>query len=293
MQQHAAKLKCDFSLNADAGILRPDLPSLAYGLRGLAYFELWVHGPDHDLHSGVFGGSVHNPAQVLCELIAGMHDAEGRITLPGFYDSVRTLSPEERAALARTPVTEDDWRAMTGAPQLRGEAGYTTVERLGARPTLEVNGLLAGFTGEGSKTVLPAKAMAKLSMRLVPYQEDTAVEDQLRAYLAQRAPSTVRWELKNLTSSPAALIETSSPAVRAAQAALQATFGVAPVLRLEGGSVPVVSMVQRGLGVDSILMGFGLPDDNLHAPNEKLHLPNYYRGIEAYIRFFHEVAQLA
>jgi acetylornithine deacetylase/succinyl-diaminopimelate desuccinylase-like protein len=293
MKQHAAKLKCDFSLNADAGIVRPDLPSIAYGLRGLAYFELWVHGPDHDLHSGVFGGSVHNPAQVLCELVAGMHDDRGRITLPGFYDKVRALSPEESAALARSPVTDEDWRAMTGAPRLHGEAGFTTVERLGARPTLEVNGLLSGFTGEGSKTVLPAKAMAKISTRLVPYQEDTAVEGQLRAYLEQNAPTTVRWELKNLTSSPAALIETTSPAVRAAQAALEATFGVAPVLRLEGGSVPVVSMVQNGLGVDSILMGFGLPDDNLHAPNEKLHLPNYYRGIESYIRFFHEVAQLA
>jgi acetylornithine deacetylase/succinyl-diaminopimelate desuccinylase-like protein len=293
MEQNAAKLKCDFSLNADSGILRPDLPSINYGLRGLAYFELWVHGPDHDLHSGTFGGSVHNPAQVLCELIAGMHDADGRVTLPGFYDKVRTLSAEERAALARSPITDEEWRMITGASQLYGEAGFTTVERLGARPTLEVNGLLSGFTGEGSKTVLPAKAMAKISTRLVPYQDDLAVEGQLRAYLEQHAPPTVRWELKNLTSSAPALIETTRPAVRAAEAALEATFGVKPVLHLEGGSVPVVNMIQRGLGVDSILMGFGLPDANLHAPNEKLHLPSYYRGIEAYIRFFQEVAQLA
>jgi acetylornithine deacetylase/succinyl-diaminopimelate desuccinylase-like protein len=293
MEQHASKLRCDFSLNADSGIIRPDLPSIDYGLRGLAYFEIWVHGPDHDLHSGMFGGSLHNPAQVLCELIAGMHDANGRITLPGFYESVRTLPPEERAALARFPISDQEWRQMTGVPALFGEAGYSTVERLGARPTLEVNGLLAGFTGEGSKTVLPARAMAKISTRLVPYQDDQAVEGQLRAYLAQHAPPTVRWEVKNLTSSPPALIATGSPAVRAAEAALAATFGVKPVLHLGGGSVPVVNMVQRGLGVDSILMGFGLPDDNLHAPNEKLHLPNYFRGIEAYIRFFHEVAQLA
>lgn len=293
METHAEKLRCDFSLNADSNILRPDLPSLAYGLRGLAYFELRVYGPDHDLHSGQFGGSVHNPAQVLCELIAGMHDANGRVTLPGFYDKVRALPPEERAALARNPVTDEAWRAMTGAPRLYGEAGYSTVERLGARPTLEVNGLLSGFTGEGSKTVLPAKAMAKISTRLVPYQDDLAVEGQLRAYLAERAPATVRWELNSLTSSPPAIMETNSPAVRAASAALEATFGVRPILHLEGGSVPVVSMVQKGLGVDSILMGFGLPDDNLHAPNEKLHLPNYFHGIEAYIRFLSEVAQLS
>ncbi len=293
MEQHAGKLKCDFSLNADSGILGPAQPSLAYGLRGLAYFELWVHGPDHDLHSGVFGGSVHNPAQALAELIAGMHDANGHITLPGFYDKVRTLSDEERAALARTPMTEAQWQGITGVPQLHGEAGYTTVERLGARPTLEINGMLSGFTGEGSKTVLPAKAMAKISMRLVPYQDDKAVEGQLRAYLEQKAPPSIRWELKNLVSGPPVLVERDSLGVRAAAAALEGAFGVKPIFRLEGGSVPVVSMVQQGLGVDSILLGFGLPDDNLHAPNEKLHLPTYYRGIETYIRFFDEIAKAA
>jgi acetylornithine deacetylase/succinyl-diaminopimelate desuccinylase-like protein len=293
MKANHAKLKCDFSLNADSGILSPTLPSIAYGLRGLAYFELWVHGPDHDLHSGVFGGSVHNPAQALCELIAGMHDAEGRVMLPGFYDKVRQLDAEERAELARNPLDDETWRAMTGAPQLYGEAGYTTTERLGARPTLEINGLLSGFTGEGSKTVLPAKAMAKISTRLIPNQDDTHVEAQLRAYLEAKAPPTVRWELKNLTSGPAVLVSRDTPAMQAAIKALEDTFGVKPVMRLEGGSVPVVSMVQSGLGVDSILMGFGLPDDNLHAPNEKLHLPNYYKGIDAYIRFFDEVARLS
>ncbi|MCC7359822.1 MAG: dipeptidase [Anaerolineales bacterium] len=293
MRQQAAKLKCDFSLNADSGIISPTLPSIAYGLRGLAYFELWVHGPDHDLHSGVFGGSVHNPAQALAELIAGMHDGNGRVTLPGFYDKVRTLGVEERGELARSPITDAAWQAMTGAPQLYGEAGYTTVERTGARPTLEINGLLSGFTGEGSKTVLPAKAMAKISMRLIPDQDDKEVEAQLRAYLAAKAPPTIRWELKSLTSGPAVIVSRDTPAMQAAIKALEATFGVKPVMRLEGGSVPVVSMVQKGLGVDSILMGFGLPDDNLHAPNEKLHLPNYYKGIDAYIRYFDEVARLS
>ena len=174
---------------------------------------------------------------------------------------------------------------------MHGEAGFSTVERLGARPTLEINGLLAGFTGEGSKTVLPAKAMAKISMRLVPYQDDKAVEGQLRAYLEQHAPPSIRWELKNLVSGPPVLVERDSLGIRAAAAALEGAFGVKPIFRLEGGSVPVVSMVQKGLGVDSILLGFGLPDDNLHAPNEKLHLPTYFRGIETYIRFFDEIAR--
>jgi acetylornithine deacetylase/succinyl-diaminopimelate desuccinylase-like protein len=290
MEQHKDRLKCDVALNADSGMLRADLPTMIYGLRGLAYFEVWVHGPRQDLHSGVFGGSVHNPAQVLCELIAGMHDADGRITLPGFYDKVRALSDEERAALARLPITDEEWRVTAGVPQLYGEKGFTNTERLGARPTLEVNGFLSGFTGEGSKTVLPAKAMAKLSTRLVPYQDDIAVEAQLKEYLRKHAPPTVTWEVKKLVSGPAVLVNRDSDAMRAAAAALEATFGVTPVFALTGGSVPVVSLVQAKLGVDSLLMGFGLPDDNLHAPNEKQHLPNYYRGIEAYIRFFSNIA---
>lgn len=293
MRQHAEKLKCDVALNADSGIMRPDLPSISYGLRGLAYFEVWVHGPDHDLHSGVFGGSVHNPAQVLCELIAGLHDADGHVTLPGFYDQVRVLSDDEREELSRVPLNDEAWRAMTGVPHLYGEKGFSTVERLGARPTLEVNGLLAGFTGEGSKTVLPGKAMAKISTRLVPNQDDKAVAGQLRAYMEQHAPPTVRWEVRSLVSGPAVLVQRDSVGAKAAEAALEATFGVRPVFRLEGGSVPVVSLVQAHLNVDSILMGFGLPDDNLHAPNEKLHLPNYFKGVEAYIHFFAEVAREA
>jgi acetylornithine deacetylase/succinyl-diaminopimelate desuccinylase-like protein len=291
MQQHQEKLKCDVALNCDSGILRPDLPSLVYGLRGLAYFEIWVHGPDHDLHSGVFGGSVHNPAQALCELIAGMHDANGHITLPGFYDNVRELSAEERADLARTPHSDDEWRKMTGAPMLYGEKGFTTLERLGTRPTLEVNGILSGFTGEGAKTVLPAKAMAKISTRLAPYQDDNAVEQQLKEYLQKHAPPTVKWEVRKIASAPPVLVQRDTPGVRAAVAALEATFGVKPVFRLQGGSVPIVSMTQAILGADSILMGFAMDDDNFHSPNEKLHLPNYYRGIEAYIRFFGEIAR--
>jgi acetylornithine deacetylase/succinyl-diaminopimelate desuccinylase-like protein len=262
-----------------------------YGLRGLAYFEVWVYGPSQDLHSGSFGGSVANPATVLCELIAGMHDKDGHITLPGFYDKVRKLSDEERAELARFPSTDEEWRKTAGVPALFGEKGFTTLERLGARPTLEVNGILSGFTGEGAKTVLPAKAMAKISMRLVSNQDDVTVEEQLKEYLRRNAPPTVRWEVKKFVSGPAVLMNRNTPFMQAVITALEKTFGVKPVFKLEGGSVPVVSMIHDILGVDSLMMGFGLPDDNLHSPNEKMHLPNYYRGIEAYIRFFDAMAK--
>lgn len=291
IEQHKKKLKCDVALNADSTILRPDLPCLVYGLRGLAYFEIWVFGAKQDLHSGMFGGSVRNPAQVLCELIAGMHDQDGRVTLPGFYDRVRVMSSEERAELALLPHSDEDWKKTAGVTHLHGERDFTTFERLGARPTLEVNGIISGFTGEGSKTVLPAKAMAKISTRLVPNQDSKEIENQLKAYLHEHAPEGVRWEVKDLVNGQAVLVQRDTPAARAAEKALHDTFGIKPVWKLEGGSVPVVSMMQEILGVDSILMGFGLPDDNVHSPNEKLHLPNYFRGIEAYIRFFDNIAR--
>ena len=291
IEANAERLRCDVALNADAMILRPDLPSLVYSLRGLAYFELWVRGAEHDLHSGLFGGTVHNPAVVLCELIAGMHDAEGRVTLPGFYDRVRPLTPEDRAALARLPHDDEDWRAQAGSPPaLYGEQGYTTVERGGVRPTLDVNGLYSGFIGEGSKTVLPAKAMAKISMRLVPDQDPAEIVHQLETYLRGHAPPTVTWKVRDLTSCDPAIVERDSPYVRAAEAALKTVFGVEPVFLREGGSVPVVNLMQTQLGVESVLLGFGLPDDNLHAPNEKLHLPNYYKGMQTYVRFLINVA---
>lgn len=292
LQEHEEKLKCDVCLNADSQIVSPEQPSIVYGLRGLAYLELVVYGPEHDLHSGIFGGSLRNPAQVLCELIAGMHDANGRVTLPGFYDNVRELTEEERAELARFPLSDEEWKKTAGVADLYGEQGFSTTERVGARPTLEVNGILSGFTGEGSKTVLPAKAMAKISTRLVPYQAAHAVKSQLEEYLRQYAPATVRWQVIEHTSSPAVLVDRDSDFIRAALAALDESFGVKPVFQLLGFSVPVVSMIQKILGVESVLMGFGLSDDNLHAPNEKLHLPNYFRGIESYIRFFENAGAL-
>jgi len=255
------------------------------------YFQIDLRGSSTDLHSGSFGGAVANPAFVLSQMIAQMKDRGGRIKIPGFYDDVAPLQEEERKAWASLSFNEKKFKKDFGVPKLFGESGYTTLERTWARPTFEVNGLLSGFTGEGQKTVLPARAMAKISTRLVPYQDDKEIEQQFRAYLTQHAPPTVRWDLRNLSSAPGVLVERDTAAAHAASEALAATFGTKPLFRLEGGSVPVVSLVQAELGVDSILMGFGLPDDNLHAPNEKLHLPNYFRGIEAYIRFFHDMSQ--
>lgn len=290
LREHKEKLKCDVALNADSQMAARDLPSIVYGLRGLCYYEIWVHGPAQDLHSGSFGGALHNPAQALAELVAGMHDAQGRVTLPGFYDSVRVLSEQERAELARLPITDARWANAAGVTELYGERGYSTVERTGARPTLEVNGLLAGFTGEGSKTVLPAKAMAKISMRLVPEQRPEKMKQQLEDYMRAHAPDTIRWSVKQLAAGEPVLLNRDSRFVRAAADALQETFGVAPVFQLLGWSVPVTNLLHDELGVDVVVMGFGLADDGTHGPNEHFYLPNYFRGIEAYTRFFDKVS---
>jgi acetylornithine deacetylase/succinyl-diaminopimelate desuccinylase-like protein len=291
LERNKQLLSCDTVLNCDTLILRPDLPTVVYGLRGLAYYELRTETAEHDLHSGLFGGAVPNAGQVLCELIAGMHDSKGRVTLPGFYDDVLPLDAEERAQLARVPWGEEEFLRQSTGRGVIGEEGYTVVERIGARPTLEVNGLLCGFTGEGSKTVLPARAMAKLSMRLVPNQKPERVKRQLEEYLRRQAPPWLKWEVIDLAGSPAGIVRRDSPQMQAALRALEGAFGVRPVFAREGGSVPVVTWIQEILGRESIMMGISLPDDNLHAPNEKLHLPTLWRGIEAYIRFFYELAK--
>ena len=251
IRAHSELLACDLCLNPDAGMIGPELPTITYGLRGLAYFELRLRGPAQDLHSGMYGGVVHNPAQALCELLAGMHDAAGRVTLPGFYDSVRPLQEEERRELGRLPMDEGFYLRNTGVCELWGERGYTPVERVGARPTLEVNGLLSGWTGPGSKTVLPAAAMAKLSMRLVPDQKPEQVEAQLRRYLREHAPPTVRWELERLAGGPPSISPRDSTGVRALSDALERVWGRPPVFRREGGSIPVVAFLQQSLGAVS------------------------------------------
>jgi len=278
-------LASDFALNPDTGMLAPDVPTITYALRGLAYFELRIFGPDHDLHSGVFGGTVHNPAQALCELIAGMHDEQGRVTLPGFYDAVRDLGQEERAELARLPVSRETYLEQTGAPEIWGEAGYSPVERTGARPTLEVNGLLSGYTGPGAKTVLPAQAMAKISTRLVPDQDPKQVKQQLIKYLEEKAPNTVRWEIDELTGSPASISNRHSKEIQALAEAMQTVWGKRPVFKREGGSVPVVALFSDILQIESVNTGFSTPADNMHSPNEKLHLTTWRRGTEALIHF--------
>jgi acetylornithine deacetylase/succinyl-diaminopimelate desuccinylase-like protein len=288
---HRDLLAADVSMNPDAGMIAPEMPTITYGLRGLSYFELRLYGPDHDLHSGLFGGTIHNPAQVLCELVAGMHDAQGRVTLPGFYDKVRPLTAEERAELARMPIGDQFYLEQTGAPGLWGEEGFTSVERVGARPTLEVNGLLSGFTGEGSKTVLPAKAMAKVSCRLVPDQDPQEVYQMFIQYLKERMPPTLRFETRHHAGSFASISDRNSAAVEAMAAAMEKVWGMRPVFRREGGSVPVVVYFQKMLGFESVNVGFALPGDNVHAPNEKIHLPTWRRGIDTLIYFFTNLSQ--
>jgi acetylornithine deacetylase/succinyl-diaminopimelate desuccinylase-like protein len=281
-----ALLRSDFALNPDTGMISADLPTITYALRGLAYFEIHVYGPDHDLHSGTFGGVVHNPAQALCELVAGMHDGDGRVSLAGFYDKVRDLDENERQELARLPMDESFYLAQTGAPALWGESGYAPVERTGARPTLEVNGLYSGFIGEGSKTVLPARAMAKISTRLVPDQDPEDVYEQLQKYLKANAPTTIRYDVTKLTGGPASISDLDSHAVKSMLKALSDIWGKQPLLKREGGSVPVVAQFQQLLNIESVNCGFSLQNDNAHSPNEKLHLPTWYRGIDTYINFF-------
>jgi acetylornithine deacetylase/succinyl-diaminopimelate desuccinylase-like protein len=289
IKKHAEKFKADVSLNPDAGMMGIDMPTITYGLRGLAYLEINVSGPKADLHSGLYGGAVHNPAQALAELIAKMHDEKGRITLPGFYDSVRPVSEPERADFARLPNDDESYLVGTGVPALWGEEGYTSAERTGARPTLEVNGLLSGWTGPGSKTVLPAKAMAKISCRLVPDQTPAEVENQMIRFMEENAPKTIHWEVKKLTGSPFAIADLNNPGVKAMHKAMETVWGTRPFYRREGGSIGAVAMLQQICGVESVLVGTGLPSDNVHSPNEHLHLPTWYKGIDAYIHFFYNL----
>ncbi len=291
LADHKDLLKCDVAINPDSGSITPDIPCITYALRGLAYMELRVFGPDHDLHSGTFGGAVLNPAQALCELIAGMHDGQGRVTLPGFYDKVRSIEPAEKEELAHFPIGDEYYLKATGAPAMYGEVGYTTVERLGIRPTLEVNGMLSGFTEEGAKTVLPAWAMAKISTRLVPDQLPSDVYQQMQVYLESHAPKTIRWNLVTMHGGPASISDRDSRYIKAISQALEAVWHKPPVFKREGGSVPVVLEFQRILGVETVNTGFSMLDDNMHAPNEKLHLPSWYRGIDAFIHFYFNLAR--
>lgn len=285
VRAHAADLAADVAVISDTAMVAPGQPSIVYALRGLSYLEVEVTGPPRDLHSGQFGGAVRNPINALCAMIAQLHDADGRVTIPGFYDPVRPLDDAERASLAAAPFDAGAFRRAAGAAGSWGEAGYSAVERMGARPTLDANGIWGGFTGPGAKTVLPSKAFAKLSMRLVPDQDSDTVAAQCAAHLRSLAPEGIQVEVRKLHGGQPAMIDRAHPALRAAARAYEAAFGRAPVFTREGGSIPVVALLGEALGLSSVMLGFGLPDDNLHAPNEKFEVEHFHKGIETVIAF--------
>ena len=292
VRDHKQELAADVVVISDSPMFDRGVPSICYGLRGLAYFQIDLRGTRSDLHSGSFGGAVANPAFVLAQILAQMKDRSGHIKIPGFYDDVRELSEAERAEWKKLPFNETKYRKELGAPKLFGESGYSTLERVWARPTFEVNGLLSGFTGEGAKTVLPAVAMAKVSMRLVPDQHPDRIAQLFDDYLHKVAPKTVEVKLTRMHGGKPWMTEFDNKYVRAAGRAIEQGFGKSPVFNREGGSIPVVSTFQEELGVPSVLFGVGLPDENAHAPDEKLDLGNFHNGIIASAYLYQEIANL-
>ena len=284
------RLACDYAVISDTSQFAPGMPAITYGLKGLSYFELIVRGAKSDLHSGTFGGAVANPCNGLATILASLTGPDGRVRVEGFYDSVRPLEDWERAAFARLPFSEAEFQASLGVPSLEGEAGYTTLERRWARPTCDVNGLYGGYQGAGPKTVLPCLAGAKLSFRLVPDQDPKTITRLFRAHVAKVAPPGLTCEVIEYHGAPAVLVEVNTPGVRAAVRAIEAGFGKAPVFMREGGSIPVVGLFKEQLGVDTLLLGWGQNDDNLHGPNEKFSLADFHRGIKASAHLLAELA---
>jgi acetylornithine deacetylase/succinyl-diaminopimelate desuccinylase-like protein len=284
------KLACDAVIISDSSMYAPGMPSIMYSLRGLAYFEITVRGPSHDLHSGLYGGAVPNPINTLASMIGELHDEAGRIAIPGFYDDVRDLEQDERDAFAELPFDESEFLAETGARGTTGERGYTTLERVWARPTLDCNGIIGGFTGEGAKTVLPSVASAKFSCRLVPDQRPEVIEELVVNHLRSIAPDNVEVTVKRHHGGHPVITERDHPAVTAAMAALEKSWNTTPVFIRGGGSIPVVATFSQVLGVPSVLIGLGLNDDRLHSPNEKFDLENYYAGIRTSAYLWDELA---
>jgi acetylornithine deacetylase/succinyl-diaminopimelate desuccinylase-like protein len=285
-------LAADVVVISDSAMFAREVPSICYGLRGLVYYQIDLRGTKSDLHSGVFGGAVANPAFVLAQMLAQMKDKSGRVKITGFYDDVRELTPEERAEWKKLPFDEKAYRKQLGAPKLTGEAGYSVLERTWGRPTFEVNGLLSGFTGEGPKTVIPALSMAKVSMRLVPNQNPDTIAKLFEAYVKKIAPSTIELKLTRLHGGKPWMADFDSPYIRAAGRAIEKGFGKTPVFTREGGSIPVVATFQEELGIPSVLFGVGLPDENAHAPNEKLDLANFHGGVIASAYLYQEISQI-
>jgi acetylornithine deacetylase/succinyl-diaminopimelate desuccinylase-like protein len=291
IRAHKEDLKADVVVISDSGMFARGVPSICYGLRGLVYFQLDLRGSSTDLHSGSFGGAVANPAFVLSQVLAQMKDRGGRIRIPGFYDDVVPLKEEERKEWASLPFNEKKYKKDFGIPKLLGETGYTTLERTWARPTFEVNGLLSGFTGEGAKTVLPAVAMAKVSMRLVPNQHPDKIAELFEAHVKDVAPKTVELKVTRMHGGKPWMTAYDNPFVQAAARAIERGFGRKPVFTREGGSIPVVSTFQEELGLPSVLFGVGLPDENAHAPNEKLDLGNFHGGIISSAILYDEISK--
>ncbi|HEY8476053.1 MAG TPA: dipeptidase [Chloroflexota bacterium] len=292
VETHRDLLSADVAVVSDTSMFRQGLPSIVYGLRGIAYFEVEVVGPKRDLHSGVYGGAVANPIQVLCELIARVKDEKGRVAIPGFYDDVRPLTAQERAEFARLPFDEEAYRRDLGVVQLAGEEGYTTLERVWARPSFDPNGIWGGFTGEGSKTVLPSRAAAKVSFRLVPDQDPNRVADLFETYLHRLCPPSVSLSIKRMHVGKPVLTPLDHPAVQAASRALERGFQRRPVFIREGGSIPVVATLQDVLKLPTLLVGVASPDAHIHAPNERLELENLWGGIRSVYYLWQELAAL-
>lgn len=284
IHDHADLLKCDMILNPDAGMINKDTPTIVTGLRGLIYFEIRIDGPKADLHSGLFGGNIANPANVLAKIIAQLHNPDGSVAIPGFYDRVRKLSEEDRKYIAMNPTSDAEFLEVTGSPAIYGEQGYSVLERQGARPTLDVNGLYSGFIGEGAKTIIPAYAKAKISCRLVADQQHAEIYELAEKHIRTLVPPTVKVSFIKHSGGPFYLAD-DAPGLPRFVDALKETWNKDVTFKREGGSVPVATVMQEVLGVKSILTGFGLPDDAIHSPNEHLHLPSWKKGIEAYIRF--------
>ena len=278
LKAHRRELACDAVVISDTGMPGLKYPALTYALRGIIAFEITLHGPERDLHSGVFGGAVENPAMALARLLAGVRDDQGRITIPGFYDGVAPLSRFERSQAARYPLKEAQLKKLLGAPELFGERGFTATEQRSARPTFEINGLTSGYQGEGSKTIVPAWARAKITCRLVPDQSPEKVRRAVLAHLKKICPPTVRLEIEAGHGAEAYQVSPTGPLAQASLRALKKAFGAEPILMREGGSIPIVNQFKKILGADSLLLGLGLPDDNAHSPNEKFHLDCFAGG---------------
>jgi acetylornithine deacetylase/succinyl-diaminopimelate desuccinylase-like protein len=289
---NAKKLACDCVVISDCCQFGPGIPAITYGLRGIAYYQLNLQGPARDLHSGTFGGGVTNPANALVTLLAALRDKDGRVQVPGFYDDVVPLTELQREKHRALPFSEDEFKKQVGVEGLSGEAGFTTLERRWSRPTCDINGLTSGYQGEGAKTVLPAKASAKFSFRLVPNQDPKKIGASLRTFLKERLPPGITMELVDHHGAPGVVVSLDSPYIRAAAAAIEAGFGRAPVYIREGGSIPIVNTFTSELDADVLLLGWGQDDDNTHSPNEKFSLDDYHRGTLASAHLWQELAKV-